>query len=192
MCRECEFHHWLKSSSLNTHMSILSRFPRFFRPSSPIVRSQKISRMAQNNLDASRAKLFQDMKIDILTETQEDENIKARHEVSRSFVCKYFASLVNLALTTSLADTITGKSLDELFCEYRMLITHSSNARDACICPQSVFRGRCILRAIDTRPPGACGTSYWQRSWTLHGLRNHVESDCITHSFNTTTLQCNL
>ncbi len=44
--------------------------------------------MVAHDLDAARAKLAEDMEIDILSLTHDVDNIKARHEVTRTFVCK--------------------------------------------------------------------------------------------------------
>lgn len=43
--------------------------------------------MSSTNVEAARAKLMEEMKVDILTELQEADNEKARREVSRSFIC---------------------------------------------------------------------------------------------------------
>ena len=65
--------------------------------------------MIAHDLDKARAKLAEDMKIDILSLTQEDENVKARHEVSRTFVCKSCVLRSRVPLSeVSTADTITG------------------------------------------------------------------------------------
>lgn len=46
------------------------------------------STMVAHDLDAARAKLAEDMKIDILSLTHDVDNTNARHEVTRTFVCK--------------------------------------------------------------------------------------------------------
>jgi hypothetical protein len=63
---------------------------------------------------AWRQKLFESMKIDVLTPAQEAENDKARHQVSRTFTCEYVYLILrsHCALTFNItADTLTGISL---------------------------------------------------------------------------------
>ena len=43
--------------------------------------------MASVDIEAARAKLTEEMKVDVLTELQEADNEKARKGVSRSFIC---------------------------------------------------------------------------------------------------------
>lgn len=58
--------------------------------------------MTAQDLDNARAKLAEDMKIDILSLTQEDENVKARHEVSRTFLCMFIHNLIVRSINRSL------------------------------------------------------------------------------------------
>ena len=45
---------------------------------------------AAQDLTEARAKLVEEVKVDILVGTQEADNQTARREVSRSFVCKFY------------------------------------------------------------------------------------------------------
>ena len=64
--------------------------------------------MASVDIEAARAKLMAEMKVDVLTELQEADNEKARKGVSRSFICMSSKSLSIKVLMFLLADTITG------------------------------------------------------------------------------------
>lgn len=74
---------------------MLARFLSFSLPPrslvfhSPAKSTLRIFTMSTINadLEGARARLIEEMKIDVLTGTQEADNEKARREVARSFVC---------------------------------------------------------------------------------------------------------
>ena len=128
----------------STTRPMISRTLRVLLRSSPAHLYYRRSTMIAHDLDKARAKLAEDMKIDILSLTQEDENVKARHEVSRTFVCKSCILLSRVPLSeVSAADTITGWHFQTYFRSHfssLILMRIEQSLHPKCLCMHSKHR----------------------------------------------------
>lgn len=70
------------------NFSRLLQLPSGLRRSQPLLSLNSRKFVTMSSLEEKQNKLFQDTKIDILSSSYEEDNAKARAEVSRSFVCE--------------------------------------------------------------------------------------------------------
>ncbi|KLO20434.1 hypothetical protein SCHPADRAFT_934286 [Schizopora paradoxa] len=110
--------------------------------------------MIAHDLDQARAKLAENMKIDILNLTQEDENVKARHEVSRTFVSDTITvptpEMFVYALKTSLGDDVYTEPSTLLLQEHMARLT---GKEAALFLPSGTMSNQVGLRTHLTQPP---------------------------------------